>query len=261
MTLAQILQGSLQCAWHQWGLKNLTPQEPPSSSVLGQTETKPGQQGQGSRPGPAIAFPQLPDPATTVRAEIGSHSPPVPHTPTASPSFYRCESQRGAGPPSRARGAQCTFWEDTGGQHWQGWRWSPSAMRGCVCVSGWFQGSLRGGWWRRCYLQQPLPWEDRAKAAPKALETPHIPLPSHPPRVLPSPQHGCHPAGVPAGRWHSLCGAVTTHEPSREHTTRLPRGSGGSSGTGIIPRLHPAAFPQVLSDWGLLWMLFEGKGL
>lgn len=76
----------------------------------------------------------------------------------------------------------------------------------------------------RCHLQQPLHWEDKVKAAPKALETPRIHLPSHPPRVLPPPNVGAIPQACPAGCWHSLCGAMTTHERDREHTTRLPRG-------------------------------------
>lgn len=58
MTLAQILQGCLQCTWHQWAPKNFTAQELLPLSGLGQTGTKPEQQDQGSRPGPAVAFPQ-----------------------------------------------------------------------------------------------------------------------------------------------------------------------------------------------------------
>lgn len=141
----------------------------------------------------------------------------APSTPASSLSFYRCKSQRGAGP--RRLSTLCSVhvcWEDTGGQCWKGWCGSPSVTQGRVCASVWFQGSLaRGLVGCRWYLQQPLPWDDQAKATPKASDNPHVPLPSPPLGVpLASPDTGAVPQACLAGRWHSLCSAVTTHEPN-----------------------------------------------
>lgn len=95
------------------------------------------------------------------------------------------------------------------------------------------------------------PGKKKPKATPKTWGTPSIPLPSHPPGSLRPPRRGCPPAGVP-GR------PLAQPLPRSDHPRAQPRaadppppgGSRESSGTGIIPRLHPAAFPQVPSGLG-----------
>lgn len=68
-------------------------------------------------------------------------------------------------------------------------------MRGCVCVSGWFQGSLRGGWWAEgATCSSPFPGKTKPKQPPKpwrphtSLCLPTLPGFFHPPNMGAIPQ-------------------------------------------------------------------------